>query len=184
MNKQLKKDLSSNLLLYPCPVILVTSKFGQTENVLTISWSGIASSHPEYVTIAVKQNRFSHHLIQESGQFGINIPTKEHIDKVDFCGSRSGKNIDKFDICKFTKFYGTQIQAPLIRECPVNLECQVQHHIPLGGHDLFIAKVEKKHINESIDTDAPHQELNPLVYFRPNYYALDFHELGYYGYTV
>lgn len=170
--------------MYPCPVILVTSRFGQTENIITISWSGIASSHPEYITIAIKPNRFSHQLIRNSGEFGVNIPTKEFVDRVDFCGSNSGRDIDKFSTCKFTKFYGDSIQVPLIEECPINLECQVHHCIPLGGHDLFVARVLNKHIDESINMNDLHCALDPLVYFRPNYYALDLKSLGCYGQTA
>ena len=179
----LKKNLSSELLLYPCPVILVTSRFEQQEDVLTVAWSGIASSHPEYVTIAVKPSRYSYPLIKYSGEFGVNIPSKKLLDSVDYCGSHSGHDVDKFAECRFTKFYGKTVHAPLIKECPVNLECKVYCCISLGGHDLFIAQVLNKYIDDHIDLDNFHNELDPLVYFRPNYYALDMKRLGYYGYT-
>lgn len=179
----MKTTFLSNLSLYPCPVVLVTSKHKQKENVLTVSWAGIASSNPEYITIAINPKRFSYLMILESEEFGINIPVAGNVEAIDFCGSHSGKNVDKFEICGFSKFYGHYIQAPLIEECPVNFECKVYNHIDLGSHVLFVARIVNKYIDDEIKMEDIHEKLNPLIYFRPNYYSLKTEKLGYYGFT-
>ena len=174
----MKVKLQGELQLYPCPVVLVTSKFGNQENILTISWCGIACSIPEYVTIAVKPNRFSYNLIVESKEFGINIPNSTDIALADFCGSVSGRGVDKF--IGLEKFYGTEISVPLLACCPVNLECRVVQKEALGGHHLFIAEVVQKWVNNELAID----QLSPPVYIRPYYYGLDKNEvLGYYGFS-
>ena len=97
------KEYNGDLLLAPCPTVLVTAKHGDIENVLTVSWTGIASSHPEYVTISINPKRFSHKIILNSKKFCISIPSFDLIDAVDFCGNNSGRDVDKFVACGFTK---------------------------------------------------------------------------------
>ena len=175
-----KIPFEQELLLYPCPTVLVTSKWENIENVLTVSWTGIASSHPEYVTIAIKRNRFSYSLIKNSRKFCINIPNSDIVDKVDYCGSNSGKEVNKFSACGLTKAYYDNDYI-MISECPISLICKVESIHSLGSHDLFISRVIKKMINNSIQ--SIHGQLHPFVYFRPYYYDLNDLAIGYYGYT-
>lgn len=177
----MKKELKNDLLLYPCPVLLVTAKYKNTENVFTVSWAGIACSHPEYITISIKPSRFSYSIIQQSGCFTVNIVNEKLLPIADYCGTFSGKNHDKFTECKLTKVPGHTIDVPLIEECPINIECQVEQIIKLGSHDLFIGKVLCKLIDSNIDIRNMHTMLTPLTYFRPNYYALNDNCLGTYG---
>ena len=176
----MKTRLNNELSLYPCPTVLVTSKLESIENVLTVSWAGIASSHPEYVSIAINLKRYSHFLIENSKKFCINIPNSNIIEQVDCCGNLSGKNINKFDFCKFDKIY-YQSDYILIEQCPVHLVCDVTQMINLGSHDLFIARITDK----LMDTDIEyiHNEIDPIVYFRPNYYRINKDSLGFYGYS-
>ena len=136
-------EYTGDLLLYPCPVVLVTSKDNTVENVFTVSWAGIASSHPEYITIAINPKRSSHSIIQKSEKFCVNIPNSNLISEADYCGSISGREIDKFQICKFTKTYYNSDYV-LIDQCPMHLTCEVVSIVKLGSHDLFIAKVTHK----------------------------------------
>ena len=108
----MKKKLDSELSLYPCPVTLVTSKHGDIENVLAVSWIGIGSSHPEHVSIGIKKTRYSHQLIASSSIFGVNIINCDLIKKADYCGSISGRTINKFEACSFTKLYGNATDLP------------------------------------------------------------------------
>ncbi len=112
----MKKKLQGELLLYPCPVLLVTSKCDNQENIFTVSWSGIASSHPEYITISVKPTRFSYNLICNSGFFAANIINENLLRIADYCGRFSGRNHDKFKECNLTKIQGKKIDVPLILE--------------------------------------------------------------------
>lgn len=173
-------EYTGDLLLYPCPVVLVTSKDDEVENVFTVSWTGIASSHPEYITIAINPKRFSHLIIQKSKKFCVNIPNSNLIYEVDYCGAISGREIDKFQICKFTKTYYNSDYV-LIDQCPMHLICEVVSIVKLGSHDLFIAKVTHKLIDSHIS--SIHEDLEPIIYFRPNYYQIGKDKMGYYGFT-
>lgn len=177
----MKKDLTSNLLLYPCPVVLVTSKCGDIENVLAVSWAGIASSHPEYVTISIKPTRFSHELILSSNVFTVNIPNSDLLKFTDYCGTYSGRNTNKFADCGFTRIRGKRIDVPMIYECPVNIECIVHQTLDLGSHTLIVGKVVGKYIDKNVDIQELHKALHPVVYIRPNYYGIGEDILGVYG---
>lgn len=177
----MKSILNNELLLYPCPVTLVTSSYQDKDNIITISWAGIASSSPEFVTISIKPNRYSYNLIKNSMCFCINIITNDLLEKADYCGSYSGEFRDKFSDCHFNKLPGKQINVPMIAECPVNIECRVFEIIELGSHHLFIGKVEGKYINSAIQQDSIVSHLDPIVYLRPNYYKLDHNIAGTYG---
>lgn len=180
---KMKKKLQDKLLLYPCPILLITSKFGNEENVFTVSWSGIACSHPEYITISVKPTRFSYNLICNSGCFTANIINENLLEIADYCGTFSGKNHDKFRECNLTKIPGKMIDVPLILECPINIECEVERVLELGSHHLIVARVVEKLVDEHISGTNLHESLNPVTYFRSNYYSLNKQILGVYGKT-
>lgn len=172
---------SGDLLLTPCPTVLVTVKHKDIENVLTVSWAGIASSHPEHVTIAINSKRFSHTLITQSSKFCICIPSFDMLDFVDFCGSVSGRNVDKFAACGFKKNHiGEYV---LIEQCKFHILCDVVNIIELGSHHLFIAKVAGKYY-DSETSEHIHKNLDPIAYFRPYYYRLERSDCGFYGYTM
>lgn len=179
----MKTKFTNELLLYPCPVLLVTSRYKNTDNVFTVSWSGIACSHPEYIMISIKSSRYSHSLIKQSGVFGVNIINERLLSAADYCGTFSGTKHDKFSECGFTKLQGQVVNIPLIRECPINIECEVEKIVELGSHDMFIGKVVNKMIDSDIDIQKIHEDLKPVAYFRPNYYALCGDSLGTYGKT-
>lgn len=176
----MKISLNDELSLYPCPTVLVTSKLDSIENVLTVSWAGIASSHPECVSIAINTKRYSHDIIMNSRKFCINIPNADLLEEIDYCGVLSGKQINKFDFCHFNKLY-YKSDYILIEQCPVHLLCELTEMIRLGSHDLFIARINKKLIND--DIRDIHNEIDPIVYFRPNYYRINKESLGNYGYS-
>lgn len=177
----MKQDLKNELLLYPCPVVLVTSKYNGTENVLAVSWTGIASSHPEFLTISIKTTRLSHDLILSSGVFTVNIPNNDLLKKTDYCGTYSGRYTNKLNDCEFNCINGHHIDVPMIADCPVNIECVVHQTMNLGSHTLIVGRVVGKYIDESIDQNNIHSSLSPVVYFRPNYYNIDKDYLGTYG---
>lgn len=181
-----KKPLVHDLSLYPCPVVLVTSSFRKKINIITISWIGIICSHPPLIGIGIKPSRYSHSLISDDREFTINVPSSKYVREVDFCGSISGRFIDKFSKTGFTPLKGDVVSAPLISECPVNLECKVENIARgIGGHDLFIGKIVRKHIDANIEIEEVKNyfNLDPIVYVRPYYFTLKKEIIGHYGFT-
>lgn len=170
-----------NLLMAPCPTVLVTSKFENIENVLTISWAGIASSHPEYVSVSINKKRYSHEIISRSRKYCINIPSNELIHCVDYCGSVSGRMVDKFDKCRFNK--KTINDYVLIEQCRLSVLCDVEYIIDLGSHTLFVAKVVEKYSNFECG-ECFCDYVKPIAYCRPYYHKIESSPLGWYGFSV
>lgn len=174
-------------MLYPIPAVLVTvSDDKGKDNVLTIAWTGTVCSDPAMVYISVRPSRYSYDILKETGEFVINLTTKELAFATDYCGVRSGRNEDKFKAAKLTKEKASYVGAPLIRESPVNIECRVVDVIPYGSHDMFVAKVlcvhaDKKYMDESGRFDL--EKAQPLVYSHGQYYSTG-KKLGKFGYSV
>jgi flavin reductase (DIM6/NTAB) family NADH-FMN oxidoreductase RutF len=180
-----RRTLKPSAALYPMPVVLVTCGDMERPNIITIAWTGIACSDPPTVSISIRPNRYSHELIQRSGEFVINIPTLELLEKVDFCGVTSGRDRDKFGECGFTALPATKVKPPLIGECPINLECTVTQILPIGAHDMFLARIEVVHgesdvIDEKGRIDA--SRAVPITFVTYNYYRLGDY-LNSYGFT-
>lgn len=165
-----KSVYTGKQMICPCPALLITCGNPQekNENIITISWAGILSSNPEYVSISVRPIRRSFELIKRYMQFVINVPGDGLVKEVDYCGSYSGREVDKFSKCCFTKFYVAETNTPLLSECFLHLICQVEHILDLGAHHLFIARVVKKYADADL---APAQQ--PLCYVRPDYHRLE-----------
>lgn len=126
--------------LYPVPAVLVSCGL-EKPNIITLAWVGTVCSEPPAVSIAVRPERFSHHLIVESGEFVVNLPRAGQVAAVDYCGHVSGREVDKWLACGLTQAPANKIRTPLIAECPIALECKVTQQLHLGVHDLFIGEV-------------------------------------------
>jgi flavin reductase (DIM6/NTAB) family NADH-FMN oxidoreductase RutF len=144
--KKLQENPSS--ALYPNPVMLVSAAFEGKESIITLAWGGTSSSNPPYVSIAIRKSRYSYDLIVKSKEFVLNIPTASMLEQVEFCGTKSGKDFDKWKECNFTKGKGVNIDTPYIEECPVSFECKLHQVIELGTHDLLIGEVVAYHLDE------------------------------------
>ncbi|HSR29624.1 MAG TPA: flavin reductase family protein [Anaerolineae bacterium] len=168
--------------LYPVPAVVVTC--GQERpNLITLAWVGTVCSDPPAVGIGVRPERFSHHLLQEAGEFVVNIPRADQVDIVDYCGQVSGRDVDKWAACGLTPVEASKIHTPLIAEFPVALECQISHQLTLGAHDLFIGKVLAVQIDEQVLTDQGHidyEKAQPLAYAGGYYWQVG-EQLGRYG---
>ena len=146
-----KQSWRGSTLLNPEPPVLVSCGGLEKPNLITIGWTGTICTQPSMVSISVRPERFSHHLIRESGQFAINLPTEELVRSVDWCGVKSGRDVDKFAACGLHAAPGTVLtDCPILEESPVNLECRVTQVIPLGSHDLFLAEVVACDVDESL----------------------------------
>jgi flavin reductase (DIM6/NTAB) family NADH-FMN oxidoreductase RutF len=163
-----KIEVAPRTDLYPLPTALVSCEDNTgRRSIITISWTGICCSVPPMLSIAVRKNRYSHGIISESKLFGLNLPNDEQTSLMDYCGNNSGRNVDKFEVCKFTPVKGDKSGALLIEECPVSHECVVKHIIELGSHDLFVAEITATYIDKSvIDKDKNYliEKLNPIAY--------------------
>lgn len=146
-----KKSLKPFPYLYPAPVLLISTREESGKpHVATICWAGILCSDPPLVGVSVRPTRRSNKLLKNSMEFVINIPSTTSLKETDYCGFTSETDSDKFLTVGFTAVAGEKVKAPLIRECPLNLECAVKQIVPLGSHDLFIAEVVAAHADEKI----------------------------------
>lgn len=174
-------------MLYPLPVVMVTTtdKSGK-DNVLTIAWTGTVCSNPAMVSISVRPERYSYQALKETGEFVINLTTADLAYATDYCGVKSGRDEDKFAVLGLTKLPAQNVKAPLIGESPVNIECIVENVIPLGSHDLFLAKVAAVHADEQYLDEKKKfclEKANPLVYSHGTYFTCGT-EVGTFGFSV
>ena len=175
--------------VYPTPAGLVTSVAPDgTPNIITLGECfNISIGKPVVVGIAIAPERYSYGLIERAGVFGVNLPTADMVEAVDRCGSVSGREVgDKFAHVGLTPFPSTKIKAPLIAECPVNLECKLVDILKAGDHDLFRGEVVAEHVDASC-LDARGriavEKLNPLCYLHGEYWSVG-RKLGYHGFTT
>ncbi|MBI5199308.1 MAG: flavin reductase family protein [Nitrospirae bacterium] len=182
-----KKKIKPSTYIYPAPVMLISSRGRDGKpNIATISWGGVLCSDPPMVGISVRPKRHTNSLIKETMEFVLNIPSKNQLKETDYCGSVSGRDSDKFLTSGFTSMEADTVKAPLIKECPINLECQVRQIINLGSHDLFIAEVVSAHVDEEIlDGERINMEKLSPVSYCPNvqeYRAMG-EKIGSYGFS-
>jgi flavin reductase (DIM6/NTAB) family NADH-FMN oxidoreductase RutF len=146
-----KVTLERAAFLAPAPLLLLScvGEDGST-NIMTTSWVGVACQTPPIVSLAIRAERFSYGLIRETGEFILNIPPASLIRAADFCGVVSGRDISKFAETGLTPVPGLKVRAPLIKECPVNLECVVRNSLVLGSHVLFLAEVVAMHADDAV----------------------------------
>lgn len=174
-------------MVYPLPAILVScgDKAGNI-NVMTAAWTGTICSDPPMVYVSVRKERYSHHMIQETGEYVINLTTEKLAWATDFCGVRSGRDMDKFKEMKLTPVQGELEYAPMVAESPVSIECRVTNVMELGSHDMFMAEVTAVYADEQYMDEKGTFHLEkaaPLVYSHGQYYGLGRH-LGGFGYAV
>jgi flavin reductase (DIM6/NTAB) family NADH-FMN oxidoreductase RutF len=171
--------------LRPVPVVLVSCGHGEQANIITIAWTGILCSNPPQVGIGVRPDRHSHGLIQQAGEFVVNVPSERLLNEVEYCGFVSGRDADKFDTSGLTPVPGSAIQTPIIAESPINLECKLTHTLPLGSHDLFVGEVVAVQISEELLDQRGRMDngkLKPILFTGDEYWGLG-ELLGRYGST-
>ncbi len=174
-------------MLYPVPAVMVSCKReGERPNIITVAWAGTVNTNPPMVSISVRPERYSYNIIKETGEFVINLVTKELVYATDFCGVRSGKDIDKFSEMKLHETESKEIKAPGIAESPVNIECRVVSEQPLGSHTLFLAKVVNVQVDDSYMDEKGRFDLNAsglTAYSHGEYFELG-KKLGKFGFSV
>ncbi len=163
MNKML---MGPQTLIYPMPVLLVGANVDGKPNFLAVAWGGIANGEPPMISVAIRHSRYTLKGIQQNLTFSVNIPSCDMVREADYCGIKSGAKVDKVAVCQFRIFYGKLDSAPLIEQCPVNLECKVMHILNLGSHSLVVGRIEETHISENCLTDGKPDvgKIKPFIY--------------------
>lgn len=144
---------NANRLVNHGPTVLITSKLEEKINVMTAAWQMPVSFKPMLIAISIGHGRFSHKLILESREFVINIPHYKMIKEVLCCGTHSGKDTDKFKICKLTTLKAQKVDVPLIEECIGNIECKLYSYHKAGDHTIFVGEVVAASVREGIFDD-------------------------------
>lgn len=175
-------------MLYPVPAVMVSCADREgRKNIITVAWTGTICSEPAMVSISVRPERYSYDMIRKTKEFVINLTTKDLTYATDWCGVKSGRDVDKFKEMKLTAAKGNQLlYAPIIVESPVNIECKVIETAELGSHTMFIAEVldvmvSEKHMNESGKFEL--NKLGLVAYSHGEYFALG-EKIGKFGYSV
>lgn len=174
-------------MLYPLPAVLVSvaDRAGKI-NLFTVAWTGTICSDPPMVSISVRPERYSHRMIEETGEFVINLTTEALVYATDYCGVKSGRDVDKWREMNLTPIAAEHVKAPLVAESPVNLECRVTQKLELGTHDMFLAEVLAVHVDDRYMDETGKFCLNdakPLVYSHGRYLTTG-KEIGSFGYSV
>lgn len=174
-------------MLYPLPAVMVslTDKFGKS-NIITLAWAGTVCTNPPMLSVSIRPERYSYDIIKETGEFVVNLTTKELTYATDYCGVKSGRDVDKFKEMRLTKLSSEKIKAVAIAESPINIECKVRQIMELGSHSLFLAdvvnvRVAEKYLDEKGRFNLKKADL--IAYSHGRYYELG-KELGTFGYSI
>ena len=180
-------DFKPGNMLYPVPAVLVSvaNKAGKS-NLFTVAWAGTICSDPPCVSISVRKNRFSYNMLRETGEFVINLTTKDLAFATDYCGVVSGRDVDKWQRTGLTPVPGTKVSVPYIKESPVAIECRIMDVKELGTHDMFIAEVVAVTVDDTYMDETGRfnfKDADPLAYSHGEYYTLG-ECVGKFGYSV
>ena len=181
-----KIQWKGSALLAPVPAALVSCGTVEQPNALAIAWTGITCSNPPMTYISVRPERYSHDIIKKSGEFVINLTAGPMTRATDFCGVRSGREMDKLTAAGLTVEPAGAVSAPLIAESPLSLECRVTQILPLGSHDMFLAEIVAVDVQEKLpdqDRKLHLEQEGPLAYSHGEYFALG-KKVGSFGFSV
>ena len=182
-----KTTLSPGTIMAPLPAALVSCGTNDNSNIITIAWTGIVNSKPPMTYISVRPERFSYDIIREKKEFVINLPSENLAKRADICGMKSGRKIDKFKHCGFTKSPAEKLaDCPIINECPINIECKVVQELELGSHTMFLAEIVAIRVNSDLLDDKGRLLLHKaklIGYSHGEYLGLG-RQLGKFGFSV
>lgn len=174
-------------MLNPVPVVMVSCGSMENPNIITIAWTGTVCSDPPMTYISVRPQRHSYDLIRKTGEFTVNLVNRDLTFAADWCGVKSGRDVDKFAEQHLTAVPGREVSCPSIAESPVNIECRVIEVKPLGSHDMFLAEIAGVTVEEGLLDEKGTLRLDKAgltAYNHGHYYSLQRQELGRFGYSV
>ena len=182
-----KMEWKPGNMLYPLPAVMVSVADEEGhDNIITVAWAGTVCTNPPMVSISVRPERYSYKMIRETGEFVVNLTTEKLAFATDYCGVRSGRDVDKFQELKLTRQKASHVGAPLIGESPVNIECRVVETREWGSHTVFTAEVLGVHVDKEYMDEKGKFDLaltRPIVYSHGEYYGLG-KKLGKFGYSI
>ena len=182
-----KEIWQSGNMLYPIPAVMVScGREGEKPNIITVAWAGNVCSSPAMLSISVRKERYSYDIIKETGEFVVNLTSRNLVRETDWCGVRSGKDFDKFKEMGLTPQKSSKVSCPGIAESPVNIECKVHSIVELGSHDMFIGEVLCVTVDDRFMDDKGRFDLvaaDLVAYSHGEYFALG-QKLGKFGYSV
>jgi flavin reductase (DIM6/NTAB) family NADH-FMN oxidoreductase RutF len=181
-----KRTLKGGALLAPLPPTMVSCGDMENSNIITIGWTGILNTIPPKTYISVRPTRHSYEIIKEKGEFVINLTPSNLVKEADYCGIYTGKKVNKFEKCKLTKVKGTQVDAPMIDECPISIECKVTDIVPLGSHDMFMADIVAINVDEELfdkEGKMHFEKANLISYMHGEYFELG-KKIGRFGFST
>ncbi len=174
-------------MLYPIPAVMVScGREGEKPNIVTVAWAGNVCSTPAMLSISVRKERFSYDIIKDTGEFVVNLTSRDLVRAADWCGVRSGKDFDKFKEMDLTPQKSSKVSCPGIAESPVNIECKVQKVVELGSHDMFIGEVLCVTVDDRFMDDKGRFDLGKadlVAYSHGEYFTLG-DKIGKFGYSV
>ena len=182
----MKEVRKPSTMFVPKPVSLISTSYEGKDNVMTAAWVNVVCMEPPQVAVAVRESRYTFELLQASGEFVVNLPSRDIWRAVDLCGMVSGREKDKFSLAGLTREQASEVSAPLVAECPLNIECRVSASLPLGSHTLFVGLVLAVHLDEGCLGEKGKvlvEEFQPYVLNQREYWAMG-DKLGSYGETA
>lgn len=194
-----KQAFKPGNMLYPLPAVMVSCQYPNNQdpkctnpvlqgkpNIITVAWAGTVCTNPPMLSISVRPERYSYHMIEASGEFVVNLTTETLVHATDYCGVRSGREVDKFAEMHLTPLPSREISVPGIAESPVNIECKVREITPLGSHSMILADVVAVTIDDTYmdETGKFHLNNTGLVTYSHGEYFLLGKKLGTFGYSV
>lgn len=182
-----KISLKPGTMLNPVPVVMVSCGDREESNIITIAWTGIVNSNPPMTYVSVQRSRHSHDIIKEKGEFVINLVNQELVRACDYCGVRSGRDVDKWADMRLTRAEADIVSAPLIAESPVNLECKVKDVLEYPSHDVFVSEIVSVHVDEQLmdkSGKVRFEDAELIVYNHGSYMPVQKKVLGTFGFSV
>ncbi len=184
----MKKKFNPGTMLNPLPTVMVScGNMKEQQNIITIAWTGIVNSEPPMTYVSVRKSRYSHQLIQKEGEFVINLPSENMTYAMDYCGVKSGRDVDKFQQQHLTAVPADYVSCPMILEAPVNMECVVKEVRTYPSHDMFVAEIVGVHVEEKFLDEKGKLDFGKMgliCYNHGFYYGLASEPLGRFGYSV
>ena len=175
----IKKEIEPSRLMYPRPTLLVGANVNNKVNFMAVGGGGVANAEPPMIAVPIRHHLYTLGGIKQNSTFSVNIPSSDLVKETDYCGIVSGRTTDKVKDCDFKVFYGNLKTAPLIEQCPINLELKVAHILNLGTHAFVVGEVKGSFITEDCMTDNKPDvnKIKPMIFNLESGVYLSFGEI-------
>ena len=181
-----KISLSTGNTTFPMPAAVISVGVGEEANLITLAYVGKVCAKPPIIAISMRPMRHSYGLIEKHGEFVINYPTKDQLKEMDYCGTRSGRDVNKWNELNLTKEQGAVVEVPMVKEFPWNMECKVIKRVELGSHVCYFGEVVATHSDEKLLTNnsLDSEKFNCFAYINGNYIGLENRVLETHGFSM